>query len=541
MSEEALDTVLAYHQITKHALNRFADGPGYLDWTIQPDPFRRYSGARLISLRQRPPDETIAPVAGPGVAAPLGLDSISQFFFDSLALSAWKEYGGSRWALRVNPSSGNLHPTEGYLICGPVPGLCDAAMVAHYAPKEHGLEVRAEVPAVLWQALAMHLPADSFLIGLTSIYWREAWKYGQRAYRYCQHDVGHALAAISIAAAVLGWQARLLNDPSTEQISYLLGVADQNGPEAEHADCLVLICTRPTDRLPDHLPQAVKEAFRDLTWHGTPNVISPQHVTWEWVDAAVAATRKPATQHAPAAAHGAHPAVPTADGQSASSSASLRRLIRQRRSAVAMDGQTHIGREACYRMMAQTLPGLNAVPFGMLPWRPRVSLAVFVHRVTGLEPGLYLLVRDRMHLAGLRSALKPAFAWRSSTGCPTDLPFYQLQTGDMRRIAQRVSCDQEIAADGCFSLGMVAEFEQPLAELGAWFYPRLFWECGMIGQALYLAAEAIGLRGTGIGCFSDDAMHGLLGLWDRRFQSLYHFTVGGAVEDTRLTTLPAYE
>jgi len=191
-------------------------------------------------------------------------------------------------------------------------------------------------------------------------------------------------------------------------------------------------------------------------------------------------------------------------------------------------------------MMGRTLPEQNPACFGVLPWRPHVSLAVFVHRVIGLEPGLYLLARERTHLAGLRAALKPAFTWTIPPGCPAGLLFYHLQTGDMRRIAQRISCDQEIAADGCFSLGMVAEFEEPLTETGAWFYPRLFWECGLIGQVLYLEAEAAGLRGTGIGCFFDDTMHGLLGLWDRRFQSLYHFTVGAAVEDARLITLPAY-
>jgi hypothetical protein len=48
------------------------------------------------------------------------------------------------------------------------------------------------------------------------------------------------------------------------------------------------------------------------------------------------------------------------------------------------------------------------------------------------------------------------------------------------------------------------------------------------------------VRGTGIGCFFDDAVHELLGLVDDRYQSLYHFTVGHPLEDPRLTTLPPY-
>ena len=47
---------------------------------------------------------------------------------------------------------------------------------------------------------------------------------------------------------------------------------------------------------------------------------------------------------------------------------------------------------------------------------------------------------------------------------------------------------------------------------------------------------------TGIGCYFDDFVHRLLDLdlADHAWQSLYHFTVGGALDDERLTTLPAY-
>ena len=103
-----------------------------------------------------------------------------------------------------------------------------------------------------------------------------------------------------------------------------------------------------------------------------------------------------------------------------------------------------------------------------------------------------------------------------------------------------MSCDQDIAADGFFSLGMLAEFDASLQEFGPSFYRHLFWETGVVGQRLYLAAEAAGARGTGIGCFYDDAVHQVLGLRGHAFQSLYHFTVGIPVEDTRLTTEPGY-
>ena len=111
---------------------------------------------------------------------------------------------------------------------------------------------------------------------------------------------------------------------------------------------------------------------------------------------------------------------------------------------------------------------------------------------------------------------------------------------DCRNDARAVNCHQDIGADGFFSLGMIAEFADPIRQHGAWFYRNLFWEAGMIGQVLYLEAEAAGVRSTGIGCYFDDPVHEILGLADNQFQSLYHFTVGVPVEDHRLQTWPPY-
>ena len=109
-----------------------------------------------------------------------------------------------------------------------------------------------------------------------------------------------------------------------------------------------------------------------------------------------------------------------------------------------------------------------------------------------------------------------------------------------RKTAQEISCNQAIAGESAFSLGMIAQFERVVSEHPD-HYPRLFWESGLIGQVLYLEAEAFNLRGTGIGCFFDDQMHQLLGLRSNKWQSLYHFTVGKALEDTRIETkLPYY-
>jgi hypothetical protein len=56
-------------------------------------------------------------------ACRLDLEHAAVLFELSLGLSAWKSYGSKRWALRCNPSSGNLHPTEGYLLCPRLPAI----------------------------------------------------------------------------------------------------------------------------------------------------------------------------------------------------------------------------------------------------------------------------------------------------------------------------------------------------------------------------------------------------------------------------------
>ena len=135
--------------------------------------------------------------------------------------------------------------------------------------------------------------------------------------------------------------------------------------------------------------------------------------------------------------------------------------------------------------------------------------------------------------------MRAEFVWEEVEGFA---PLRLLLPIDARGAAETICCHQEIAADSAFALGMLAEMEGALAAEGDWFYRHLYWECGILGQVLYLESEAAGIRATGIGCFFDDAMHATLGLarGSQALQSLYHFTAGGPVEDTRLETHPPY-
>jgi SagB-type dehydrogenase family enzyme len=539
---DAIRVTLSYHRRSQHHLHRYAPSPGYMDWANQPDPFRTYAGAPAADLPLLADALTASygDLFAPGAVPPRrpALDTLAILFELALGLSAWKEYKSSRWALRCNPSSGNLHPTEGYLVTPERPGL--PAGVYHYVSRDHRLERRCTFAAGAAADLAARLPGGAFLVGLSSVPWREAWKYGTRAFRYDQLDAGHAVATVRYAAAALGWSARLLDGPGDADVAALLGLdrdADFAGLDpldSEHPDALLVVGPPP-------LPSTVLDPplVKDGTWRGRANRLSAEHVRWEVIDHVAAATAKPATDPEPAWQPPPLPS-PAPLSPSAPGPVPAATLIRQRRSAVDLDGRTGIDATTLFHMLDRLLPRPGVPPWDVLPWRPLVHAALFVHRVRGLAPGLHCFVRDPDAQDALRAAFRPAFRWQRPAGCPEHLPLYLLAEGDLRVLARRVSCHQDIAADGAFSLGMVAQFGDVLRRRGPWWYRRLFWEAGVLGQVLYLEAEAAGVRGTGMGCFFDDAVHELLGLSGDAFQDLYHFTAGGPVDDPRLRTIAPY-
>jgi SagB-type dehydrogenase family enzyme len=539
---DALATVHRYHDGTKHHFQHFARSLGYLDWASQPRPFRTFAGAPMFPLYPAPgvAANDYAPRATtyrqlfspPSPAEPLGAAALGDVLRHALGLSAWKRFDKSRWSLRVNPSSGNLHPTEAYIVCGAAPGLADTPAVYHYAADRHALEQRCAFDGRVW-ASADGADAAVVLVALTSIHWREAWKYGERAFRYCQHDLGHAIGAISLAAALARWRAVPLSAWSHRAIATLTGVdRDEDFVDAEREEpgCVIALCA-PGARVPFATAGELVTAVSGGQWSGRASQLSEEHVEWTFIDEIARATGTDGTMDPPTSNVASQLEPPAGDRP-----LDARSLILQRRSAVAFDGRSTMARSAFFDMMSRVMAGAEA-PWHALWWTPRIHLAIFVHRVDSLAPGLYLLARDSAVIERLRTACGREFLWEAAHD---SLPLFCLARGACQVLAARLSCDQSIAADGYFSLGMIAEFDASLDAYGASFYRNLFWESGVIGQVLYLDAEAAGARATGIGCFYDDPVHDTLGLQGHAFQSLYHFTVGIPVEDGRLTTEPGY-
>jgi SagB-type dehydrogenase family enzyme len=547
MADPRAVAVMAYHARSKHALDRYAAGPGTLDWEAQPAAFRDWTGCTQTALSREVLAGDIAwgELAAPRAPLPFDTNTLGSFLRLSLGLTAWKEYGSARWSLRAHPSSGNLHPTESWLITSQVADIADG--LHHYHNLYHALERRA------WDDAAS---APGVWLGFSSIHWREAWKYGERAFRYCQLDMGHVLAAVSYAAALHGWQPRLLPlDASTT--AHALGVdrsEDFANVETEEAEVILAL--------------HADAAQPPTSWRhcaGLPSLLDPRPLyQWPVIEEVAAATRDtaPLDRHSRAGGNPVNtsnpceartestassfhpldsrltegqPVLSSSKGGNDESDIRAAQVILKRRSAQAFDGESVMPQALFRRMLAGLLAGGSPV-WDLWPHTPRVHPVLLVHRVEGVAPGVYVLPRADSAVETLRAAMRDSFSWQRAD---ESLPLYQLIASRAGKTARTLSCHQDIAAHCAITFMMVAEFAEPIAADAA-AYRHLHWEAGMLGHIVTLEAEAAGWRGTGIGCFFDDADHEVLGLKDQQFQVIYHYAVGMALDDTRISTLPAY-
>lgn len=533
-NEERLKSILNYHDETKHSFNRYARSLGYMDWENQPNPFRIYKGCESSQLmfqeNFKPKPHKNLFFKGDNPVQPFSLESISEMIEYSMALSAWKRTEQSKWSLRINPSSGNLHPTESYWLLPNLDKL-DAGLY-HYNSLMHNLTLRNSYDKDHSNSWKKHYGSEGFFVALSSIFWRESWKYGERAFRYCNHDIGHAISALSFSANLLGWSLHYI-DTTDEELSTILGLdkTTWHADEKEEPDVLFWVSANDQTIRTCYCPPELLEVSKADTFEGAPNQLSSVHHPWEIIDNVALACHK--TEH-----DLVHFKLPDFSPLVLPESAKhAQQVIKERRSAVNFSQDcSMISYEHFKGILSSTLPRENVAPFNCKPNEPRINLLLFVHDVTDLDPGLYILLRSIEDLETLKKLANENFLWKK---VDNDLPLYLLERKNYRREAQLVSCQQAIAGESAFSLGMLARFEDTLTQYPH-LYKHLYWETGMIGQVLYLQAEAYGLRGTGIGCFFDDVVHSIFGLEDHSYQSLYHFTIGFPVEDDRLSTLPAY-
>ena len=539
--------VPGYHRRSAHRFEAYAAGPGSLDWDAQPAAFRHYPGCPVVllplvdtCLAQAPGGELrgalVRPFVQLGEAAAIapGLDSLGALLQLALGLTAWKRLGPDRWAVRANPSSGNLHPVEAWVITHGWPGLGDG--VHHYRPDDHALELRAA------DAPAGTTAEPRLFIALSSVMWREAWKYGERAFRYCQLDVGHALGALRYAAAVLGWDLVEQRHIGHATLAARLGLdrfedyPTRRDPATEREEPELLLAVGIGGEPAPASATALRDACAAASWFGSASTID-RHPMYRWpiVSEVAELTRRGDAIIAMTPAQAPRTGRVEDDGEGVSAAA----LILHRRSAQRFDAAHVMPLEGLCALL-DALDVDARVPFDVLAEQRCIDLLLFIHRLEGMAAGLYLFRRD------MRAVLPPALALAFPECCAEPalagrlLRFRQEAAPQaLKRVARSLHCHQDLASSGCLAIGMLAPLDAALdADPAA--YRDLHRAAGLLGQCLYLNAEAQGLRGTGIGCFFDEPVGEIAGLAGSGLRPLYHFTIGRALDDPRIETTPAY-
>ncbi|HMD32904.1 MAG TPA: SagB family peptide dehydrogenase, partial [Candidatus Acidoferrales bacterium] len=362
---------------------------------------------------------------------------------------------------------------------------------------------------------------------LTSIAWREAWKYQSRAYRYCLLDMGHAWQSLALAARAIGCESFALGHFPDDRVAETCVLNEDEWP------MLVIGIhggihggvhggVRGVGRgglhgasIPAGNSAGTAAPVETILHGGRPNRLSERQEKYTLIEQIHAATKLgveaaiPVPGQPETSGRG-ETGLPAAVSTSPSTNLSIGRgfgdVVRGRRSALDFRGGSESISFAHLAAILSTTRERFSADFATARF---VQLYVYVHRVEGLAPGVYRYGPERAELE-------------------------KIKEGDQRLAAAALSLGQDLAGNACLAVSMIGDFENAARRYGDRGYRYVHFEAGAIGQRMYLAAEALGLRATGIGAFFDDQVHQYLGLPPEVGQVVYHFAIGYPVRDTRL-------
>lgn len=491
-----------YHEATKHTVASIRRARRVLDWANMPDPFRHYEGVPVLDLPADPPApelpalDVLQGTSGATLAED-GPAFLSQLLFYSAAISASKlvPSTGDKYALRVNPSSGNLHPTEFHFFTRGLKEWPDG--LYHYDPSRHMAEQRGRGDFEMNPG-DMNLGGDPapIVFILTSIVWREAWKYGERAYRYCLHDIGHAWQALALSARAIGCDNFADGHFADDQVAQLFQLNVDEWP-------MLMVSLRG-----ESIPVREADAGKTVWFGGQANQLSSETIAYPWIDRIHSATKSSS-----GSSHAGLTAEPTPTGSGeiklpcpALSVRGFGEVARTRRSALDFLGGVQSMSLAQLSAILGVATGPLLADFAQTRF---IQLCLYVHRVDGLQPGVYRF-------------------WPE----PAELEL--IKSGDQRVAAAGLSLGQELAGNACVTFSMIGDLERETHAYGDRAYRYVHFEAGAIGHRLYLAAESLGLGATGIGAFYDDEVHRHLNLSPSQGQVVYHFAIGYPVPDPRI-------
>ena len=218
----------SYHRLTAYERHSIS-GHG-LDWSDQPDPYKRYLHREPIPLpAPRPPLAELFDLILDQPPRPAATDrdpdagDLAAVLLMSAGVTARQAPGAG---LRAPASAGALYPAELYAaVCG-VEGIDDG--LYHFSPETPGLHLLWPGPLAAVAARSLGREPSRLTFFITAYFWRSLWKYRSRAYRYCLLDSGHLLANLELACAACGWTPRTALDFADKSAGVFLGLASED-------------------------------------------------------------------------------------------------------------------------------------------------------------------------------------------------------------------------------------------------------------------------------------------------------------------------
>ena len=475
MSNFDIEAARTYHEITKHSYTSVRAGAYALDWDNRPGPYKIYPEAGTMSLPrdiELPTMPTLEAIASPADGTnDLDLATLTRILFCANGLTRQRKVGGEDYHFRAAASAGALYPIETYIAAVNVDGM--EAGLYHFSPadlKVQGLrrgdwrEAIAHATAQTTANIASIANARAILI-MSAVFWRSAWKYHARAYRYCFWDSGTIVANLLAASAAEGISAEVVTAFADSEVETLIGVDG----ESEGVMCLVALGSAgaPMAKSPPLTPlelesiQLSKEVVYQplVKMHRESRLASLEEVS-------KVASAKVVRSSTTAGEQLHFDAIEPADARV------LGDTILRRGSARAFAHEA-IGADELATILSAS-SGHRNVDF------PRLTdTYLIVNAVDDLAAGAYYFNRE----ANSFELLKP---------------------GDFRAEAGYLCLEQRLGYDCSALVVYVANLESALEGLGNRGYRDAHLEAGILAGRAYLASYALDRGATGLTFYDDD-------------------------------------
>lgn len=459
----------AFHEATKHTVERVQASEHALDWANKPHPFKGYEGdLESVPLPEAPrmgvpsPDAVAAGATGGG----LDLAGLARLLVYGAGVIRKLEQGGRTIHFRTYASAGALYPVELYVASGELDGL--GAGVYHFDPLERRLvrlrsgDRRPELVRAAGGEPAVG-EAEAVLV-CSGIPWRTCWKYTERGYRHLFWDCGTILANVLALAASAELSARVVTGFVDAEVEAVCGLDG----DREFPLCLVALGSGEETRAVEGPAEPVALAERPLSQERVeyPAIVEVNDAGRLVDPDAVTAWR------------GEVAAPSSSDGGQGLDLAAPPRTDLELEDVIRRRGSTRrFGRRP---MPAGVLRSVLETGTTEIPADHRSGLIrpyLVVHAVEDMGPG--------------------AYAWDDGGLVP-------LRGGELRREAGYLCLGQRLGATGAATLFLMADLGAALDAWGDRGYRVAELEGGIAAGRMYLAAHAHGFGATGLTFFDED-------------------------------------